>query len=215
MQTGYYVGDGEAQSITNLGFSPEMVIIKSNSNTIATVFRTRAMPDNVAAYLGTATANSTAGFINFDPDGFTVASTANTANIRYTWIAFAGSDCTSNGTFCIGTYIGDGSSPRAISTGFDPALVWVKQSTAVQGNWRSSSMSTNVGQYFGVAAQDTGGNLFTTIGSGGFTVGATNNASSGIYYYAAFKSVSGALAVGTYVGNGTGQSVSGLGFQCN
>jgi hypothetical protein len=213
MQTGYYVGDGDAKSITNLGFTPEMVILKSDTNTIATVFRTRTMPDNVTAYLGTNTANSTAGFINFDTDGFTITSTANTANVRFTWIAFAGSDCTSNGSFCIGTYIGNGSSPRTISTGFDPDLVWVKQSTGVYANWRSSAMDSNVGQYFGAVAQDTSGALFTTIGSGGFTVGATNNANAGIYYYAAFKS--GAVAVGTYTGNGTTQSVTGLAFQPN
>ncbi|HVZ66957.1 MAG TPA: hypothetical protein VG917_01725 [Patescibacteria group bacterium] len=212
MQTGYYVGNTNPVHITGLGFKPQLVIIKSDTNTSGAVFSTTLMPGpNTAFFI--ATADNTTGQVNLEVDGFTVSSTMSTANIRYTWIAFTGADCSSSGTFCIGAYSGNGNSTQSItSVGFQPDLVWVKQTTAVAGNWRSSSMGTNVGQYFAATAQDTTGALFTTLDSTGFTVGTTNNASGGIYYYVAFKNSSGAMKVGSYSGTGSAHGITGVGF---
>ncbi len=212
MQTGYFIGNGSAKSIKGLGFSPQMVVLKSDTTAIAAVFKTISMPNNTTAYLGSATADSAAGFITLDSDGFTVASTANTANVRYTWIAFAGSDCTATGVFCVGSYQGTGAA-KSVTTGFQPDLVWVKNTTTGAPNWRSSSMATNVGQYFAATTQDTTGVLFTTLDATGFSVGATNSASAVTYYYAAFKSVAGSVNVGTYSGNATdNRNIAGVGF---
>lgn len=215
VQTGYYVGNGGEQVITGLGFRPEMIILKSNTNTMATVFKTKHMPQEGTAYLGTATADATSGFIQLDSDGFTAASTANTQNIRYVWVAFAGSDCSSSGKMCIGTYRGNGSATQAISSvGFQPDLVWAKRTTNERaGTWRSSSMSTNHGQYFSNTTQDTTGALFTTLDASGFTVGLSNNTSGGVYYFVAFKESAGSIDVGTYTGNATdNRNITGVGF---
>lgn len=114
MNSGYYVGSGGVQTITGLGFRPEMIILKSNSNSIPTVFHTNIMPDGTTSYLGTATNDSTAGFIQLISDGFKVYSTASTVNVRYTWVAFAGSDCTASGTMCIGSSIKNQNQYRSI-----------------------------------------------------------------------------------------------------
>jgi hypothetical protein len=215
MQTGYYVGDGGSQEISGLGFAPELVIIKADDASGAgAIFKTTAMPGNNTAYLGSATIDDTAGLITLTRDGFRVTGVnSNTANARFTWIAFTGSDCSSGGQFCVGSYTGNGTSPRAITTGFSPDLVWVKAATAVAPNWRSLSMPVNYGQYFAATVQNTAGALYTTLDATGFTVGATNNTSAVVFYYVAFQEASGAIDVGTYTGNGTdGTNITGVGF---
>lgn len=216
MQTGYYVGDGGAKVISGLGFSPDLVIIKADTTAGAgATWKSVAMPQNNTAYLGTATADNTAGQITLTADGFRLAgNNTNTVNVRYTWTAFSGSDCTSGGTLCVGSYTGDGAGTQALSTGFQPDLVWVKRSTAVVPSWRSSSMPGNYAQFFSAAAQDTTGAYFTTFGASGFTVGSANNTSAGTYYYAAFKEMAGAVDVGSYLGNATvDRSIAGIGFK--
>jgi hypothetical protein len=218
MQVGYYVGTGATLSISGLGFQPQLVIIKADTTAgTGPIWKSSAMPSSNSAYF-TATANNTGSVIQFDSDGFTVSASTevNTAGAVWKWIAFAGSDCSSNGTFCVGTYTGNGAATQTITTGFAPDLVWVKRSTAVTANWRSSAMATNIGQYFIATNQDTTGTLYTTLNSNGFTVGSTNNVSGATYYYVAFKQVSGALNVGSYTGDGTdNRNITGVGFVPN
>jgi hypothetical protein len=215
MQTGYYVGNGSSQSISGLGFQPQTVIIRAGTTAGQGIWKTSAMPANNSAFFS-ATANNTGSLITLNADGFSVATNANVtnANVRYNWIAFAGSDCTSSGTFCVGTYTGNGSNPRKITTGFQPSFVMVKRSTALAGgaSFRTASMAANMGQYTLNTAQVTNGSLFTTLVSDGFNVGSINNTSAGIYYYIAFKSVAGVMAEGTYTGNGVdNRNITGFG----
>ena len=215
VRTGYYVGDGGTKAITGLGFNPQLVIVKADDNAgTGAIMKTNVMPALNTAYLGVATADYTSGAIALVEDGFEVAtSLSNTSNSRYTWIAFAGSDCSASGNFCIGSYTGNATSPRAINTGFQPDMVLLKAATAVASNWRSSVMADNYGQYLMATNQDTTGALFTTLDSAGFTVGASNNTNAVVYYYVAFKNTAGALTVGSYSGTGVAQDISGLGFQ--
>ncbi len=216
MQTGYYVGDGASKEISGLGFSPELVIIKADTAAgVGAVMKTIAMPQNNVAYLGTATADDVAAQIQLTDDGFIVTGTlTDTINNRYTWVAFSGSDCSSGGTFCVGAYTGDGTGSKAITTGFDPDLVWVKPATAAFATWRSSTMSNNHAQFFSATAEDTSGVYFTTLDSNGFTVGSSNNTSATRYYYVSFKEASGFIDVGTYTGNGIdNRSITGAGFK--
>ena len=208
MQTGGYTGTGEKLKISGLGFSPDLVIIKSaTTGGIGTLFKTSAMIDNAdPAFINVA---DSLGAITLDPDGFSVmGANSNTINIYHTWIAFGGSDCSSNGKFCVGAYVGTGSSPRSVtSVGFQPNLVWVKPSGANAATWKSSTMPTDYAQHFIASAQSTNGAYFTTLDSTGFSVGASNNTTSGIFYYVAFKSTAGVISVGSYTGNGTSQNV--------
>lgn len=213
MQTGYFIGSGASQTISGLGFTPQMVIIRSDTAAQPAVWKSSAMPANTTAYFG-ATANDTTTLITLQSDGFSVSSSAivNTTNVRYTWTAFSGSDCTASGTFCVGTYTGNGTNPRLITTGFQPNYTMVKRSTAAAGIFRTSSMADNIGQYFSNVAQSTNGSLFTTLAANGFNVGTTGNTNGGVYYHASFKSVPGIMAVGTYTGNGADdRNITGFG----
>ncbi|MBI5147855.1 MAG: hypothetical protein HZA37_01750 [Parcubacteria group bacterium] len=203
IQTGTYVGNGTAKAITGLGFAPQAVIIKPDTTAgVGALLKTTAMPAPNVAYLGAATADLTTG-ITLNADGFTVdGANTNTASIVHTWIAFTGSDCSASGVFCVGSYQGTAAA-KAVTTGFQPNLVMVKPATAVAPSWRSSSMATNVGQYFAATTQDTTGVLFTTLDATGFTVGATNSPTGATVYFLAFKAVANSIAVGTYTGNAT------------
>ena len=214
-KTGTYVGNGSSRSITGLGFAPEAVIIKATTaDGVGAFLKTTGMNSGAVAYLGSATANTTY-LIDLKTDGFDVTGTnANTANVVWTWYAFGGSDCTSGGTFCVGSYTGAGSGTKAIPTGFQPDMVLVKASTAVTPSWRSSAMPTNYAQFLTATTQDTAGAYFTTLDTTGFTVGASNNTAA-MHHFIAFKQVTGSIKVGTYTGNGTSQSVTSMGFMPN
>lgn len=217
IKTGYYYGNGSsALSITGIGFTPEMVLIKSDSAAGALIWKSSAMPAAVTSYLGVATADNSEYEIILDANGFTVnqALEVNTINTRYTFIAFAGSDCSSGGAMCIGSYEGSGTTTSTITVGFQPALVWTKRTTALAGNFRVASTTDNHAHYFSATANDTTGIFFRTLDPTGFTVGATNNTNGGIYYYAAFKQLPGKLITGVFTGDGVdSRNITGVGFE--
>ena len=210
IKTGYYVGTGSPQTISGIGFSPDLIIIVPDTGAQG-VYKTSSMPANYTSYFS-ATTPDTSTAITFNSDGFLLSNSAivNTNNTRYTYTAFDGSDCTSTGTFCVGSYSGNGSSSRAISTGFQPAMVMVTRNNNLAASFKTKDMPSNNGQYFTTTAQAT--TLFpSSLSSSGFTVGSTNNANGGTYYYAAFKEINGMMRTGTYTGNGSARSITGFG----
>ena len=212
IQTGYYVGNAtDNRAITGLGFSPDLVILKDNTaaGTAGVIFKTSSMSGELTLVLAETDANLSTNYIqSLDGDGFTIgtATDVNSSNIMHYYAAFDGSDCSSSGTFCVGSYTGNGSSQGITSVGFQPDLVVVKRSAAssVGGVWRSSAMSGTNSNYFSATAQLASGGI-EALTSTGFTVGsnADVNASSATYYFFAFKEVSGFMDVGTYTGNAT------------
>jgi len=217
MQTGYYMGTGASQTISGLGFTPNMVMIKSSTSAGVAVFKTSAMPANATAFTS-ATADNTASNVQLVTDGFTVGTLANvnTTNVLYYWTAFTGSDCSATGNFCVGSYTGNGSASRTITTGFQPDYVMVKRSTAVSGNFRVAAEPTNEALFFDTTARSTAGAHIASFSSSGFAIGSTNNTSSGVFYYVAFKATSGLMAQGSYTGNATDNtSITGTDFTPN
>lgn len=216
MQSGYYMGTGASQAITGVGFQPQFILIKSNTTAGAGVFKTSAMPAANTAFFSAA-ADNTATQLSLNADGFTLGTLVNlnTTNVRYQWVAFAGSDCTSSGTFCVGQYTGNGSATQTVSTGFQPDMVIVKRTTAVAGHFRVTSHPANRASYFTTAADDTAGGLIQSFTASGFVVGsAIDNVNTATYNFIAFKSSSGVFAQGTYSGNATdNRSITGIGFQ--
>lgn len=214
-RVGYYVGTGSSKTISGLGFQPSFVMIKASTADGSSVFKTTAMATNATAYFS-ADADNTATSISFTADGFTIGTLAdvNTANVLYRWIAFSGSDCTSTGYFCVGTYSGNGSTSRTISTGFQPDMVMVKRSTAVAANFRTASMASNRTDFFTSTAANTTGTYIASFATTSFTIGTNNNTNGGTFYYIAFRSGGGNFAQGTYSGDGTdGRNITGVGFQ--
>jgi hypothetical protein len=224
MQTGYYIGDGSAgHAITGLGFQPNLVMIKDDTNggTDGADWSSSAMASGTTAKTADADADVTDGsdITSLDSDGFTVGTgvDANGVGVRFTYIAFGGSNCTSSGTFCVGSYTGNGTSGHAVTVGFKPDLAWVKRSGGTAGVLRTSSMANNVTQFFANTAQNTSGAEFQTLSTAGFTVGtnAAVNTNGSTYWFAAFKKVSGSMNAGSFTGTGAAHSITGMGFAPN
>lgn len=213
IQTGYYLGTGQTLAVTGLGFQPQLVIIKADTTAGGAVWKSTSMPAGEFAYLGVATANNTEDQIQLDANGFTVqiAPEVNTLNVRYSYIAVAGSNCTSNGYICFGSYTGNTAATQTVTVGFQPDLVWAKRATAVAGNFRTSTMPENTAASMINVAHDSTG-LFTTLAGDSFSVGGTNNTNGGRYYFAAFRNLAGFFKAGSYPGNGTAYSVTDVGF---
>ncbi len=210
IQTGYYVGNNtDNRTITGLGFSPDLVLLKDNGTggTEGAVFKTSSMPGETTIALAETDAVMTTNHIqSLDADGFTIGtdSDVNALNTFFGYIAFSGSDCSASGTFCVGSYAGNSSASRAItSVGFQPDLVIVKRSGATQGIWKSSAMPGTTSNYFHNVNQLASGGI-ESLDATGFTVGSnsTSNANGSTYYYVAFKEVPDFMDVGTYTGTG-------------
>jgi hypothetical protein len=200
IQTGSYVGTGNQFSISGLGFAPEMVILKSDTTTIPTIFKTSAMRDNVMGYFS-ATADGSVANLNLE-------------NVTYTWVAFAGSDCSSTGYFCLGVYTGNGSAQN-ITTGFQPDYVSVKNNEAVAANYKTTVLGANNNSLFYInTVKNTTGAYISALNSDGFSVGTTNSVAGGTFFYFAFKEKANFFKQGSYTGNSTDDTViSGIGFQ--
>jgi hypothetical protein len=215
MQTGYYIGSGTAgNTISGVGFKPDYLIIRSTSVANVGMFKTSAMPAANAGFFNGA-ADNTASLITLNNDGFTLglSNTVNSPNNHYIWTAFSGSDCTSSGTFCVGTYTGDGTGDRDISTGFQPGIVINKRSSAVAAHFRTASMPANQTDYFTSTDNDTAGTLIKSFASTSFKVGSIDNTTGIVYNHVSFATGTSAAAEGTFVGDGTdNRNISGLGI---
>src|SRR3989338_5084539 len=181
IKSGSYNGNGSSLSVSGLGFRPEVVTIKSGAS-LNLMWKSSAMPATLAS-------GSTGSEIILGADGFTVSPDpeVNTASVSYTYTAFAGSDCSSGGVMCVGSYTGDGTASRVITTGFQPSLVWTKRTTTLLGDGSSGWLLATVSG--------------TTTGS--FTVGLTDNRNGDVYYYAAFQGIPAQLPVYQSAGYGT------------
>ena len=112
-----------------------------------------------------------------------------------------------------GTYNGNDVDDRSITAGFQPDFVIVKDDNNQVAMGRTSTMPADLSKTLA------GGNnlmagAIKNFDANGFTVGTQTrvNQSGHAYYWVAFKAAAGILSVGTYTGNGTSQSITGLGF---
>jgi hypothetical protein len=112
-----------------------------------------------------------------------------------------------------GSYTGDATDNRAITgVPFQPDAVIVKGDTTTEADMRTSSMSGDAAKPM-VGPNALTADLIQSLDPSGFTIGASFrvNAPSTSYYWIAFKT-GGGLKVGSYTGNGTSQSITGVGF---
>jgi hypothetical protein len=112
-----------------------------------------------------------------------------------------------------GFYAGNGADDRAISAGFQPDLVIVKDGGNREGVARTSTMpgdaSKPMGTLTGLEADH-----IQSLTASGFTIGTNNkvNENGKIYYWTAFMASGQTMKVGSYPGNATGQPITGAGF---
>ncbi len=139
--------------------------------------------------------------------GANLTATASNANNSFTGSTYYG-------FFASGYYTGNAADNRAITgVGFRPDVVIVKGNTAQTAAIRTSTMSGDVSKPMAGATAQLA-DVIQSLDTNGFTVGLNarvNSAGVG-YEWMAFRAQEGLLKVGTYTGNGTSQSVTGLGF---
>jgi uncharacterized repeat protein (TIGR01451 family) len=210
MATGTYVGDGSASlSITNVGFSPDLMLIKGNVSQTA-VMHTATMPADASKLIAAQTALVAGRITSLDADGFTVGSgiEVNESGTSYYWTAFK----TSSGEMVTGTYTGGGVD-TTIALPFQPAYVVVMSDAAEYAIECFTDQPFNVSDNFaGTSTPDAVEDLITA----GFLLGtaASVNADGVTYHYAAWKSVAGQMAVGSYIGDGNDNvNITGPGFK--
>ena len=235
-----YTGTGSVQSITGTGFRPDFVWLKGrNRGEDSGLFDTVRGPNE---WLRSSTADAqndfsgNYGISSFDSDGFTIGTGSAINNNGSTYVGWAwkaGNTWQSNldgdipstvnantaNGFSIVKYHGNSASSATIGHGLSsaPQLIITKPMN-LQAGW-----PTQASGYYGLRLNENGandtsnGNVFyanTAPTSSVYTVGGSDEVNDDYDYIAyCWHSVSGFSKIGTYTGNGSTQSITGLGFQ--
>jgi hypothetical protein len=226
-----YAGSASIQSITGIGFQPDLVWIKNRtaaeSNQLVDAVRgaTKALMSNETSDETT----WTNGLTSFDSDGFTLGVNNRYNDTGYNYVAWnwkaagstvsntAGSitstvSANTTAGFSIATYTGTGSNATVgHGLGVAPRLVIVKHRSTASGgpyNWRvyHASLGNTGGVFLNTTAAFASNSGFwndTTPTSTVFTIGTDPgvNASTTTYVAYCFAAVPGYSAFGTYTGN--------------
>lgn len=208
IKTGSYSGTGSTQSITGVGFSPEMVLIKG-TNTNVPYWRIAAMGANLSSAFG-ASSPQLNRIQTLDADGFTLGSGTEVNDAGNTFYYLAIEDAAASNL--PGSFTGNGSDSRNITgLSFGPTFVLVKSVRAERGVWRTAAMS---GDSSAIFQQDSllTSNLIQQLNSDGFQVGSDNKVNENtydIYYYAIKETVpTGIQFDDSSQGNSTGSTTA-------
>ena len=207
--SGSYTGnDTDNRAITGVGFQPDAVIVKADTNQIG-VIRTSTMSGDLSKPMTGATALAANLIQSLDSDGFTIGTDAkvNSNTVSYRWIAFKAA----SGQMKVGSYTGTGVDNTLVSgVGFNPDLIFIMAATGRAAALRPNT-SSNTFDF-------TNGAGFSGLGShvaDGFYVRTDTrvNENGVTYHYLAWDSISGIQKFNSYVGDGTdNRSITGLGF---
>lgn len=209
---GTYTGSGVARTISGLGFTPGLILIKGVSQ--HPVFKIRQFSGDKTAYFNTNVAHLTNGITGFTSDGFTLGTdvTVNNNTTAYYWIAVAGDD--TQNVFRTGRYQGNGVDDRNmnfIGVNFTPDLVSIKGDTTQSGCMRSLQVGDSSGTWDGTMTT----NMIQSLIANGFQLGTSTKVNSnGVkYWFLALKNLAGVIKTGSYVGDGNdGHAITGIGF---
>ena len=206
-----YTGTGSSQSITGLGFNPDLVWIKSRSaatdNTLYDSVRgvqARLESNNLDVEV-----TSDAGLTAFNATGFTVNTLAQVNTSAATYVGWCWDESVSAG-FDIVTYTGTGAAQTINhNLGVTPKVLIVKNRTGLSRQWcvyhSGITSSQNGGIYLNLTnAWNSDSTLFnnTAPTSTQFTVGSYNSASSEACVAYLWAEVAGFSKFGSYTGNG-------------
>jgi hypothetical protein len=180
MAVGSYAGNNAAsQSITGLGFRPEVVMLFSSGTNVAAL-RLAAMSASHFFQGGTSTTIIT----SLDSNGFTVGThgSANANGNTYYYVALkSGTD------FLVsGSYTGNGTDNRSINSGFRPDYLFIGNGNNYPSIHRTDEVSGDATLQFTAAAD--AANMIQAFESSGFQVGNDNstNRNAVSYFYLAF-----------------------------
>jgi len=236
-----YTGNGSTQSITGVGFKPDLVWIKCRNNT-----RDHNLTDSVRGvthpiYITTGAQLTNSTFLtSFDTDGFSLGNQAASNNngetfVAYCWKANGGtSSSNTDGTitstvqandaagFSIVQYNGNGSGGATIGHGLSsaPELTIIKKTSATEDWYYQSEVqlgawdkNLRLNTVGGLATSST---FVTGVSSSVTTLGTSSavNGSGVTYINYNFYSVAGYSKFGNYTGDGqVGQAITTVGFE--
>ncbi|MCP6727498.1 MAG: hypothetical protein KJI69_05820, partial [Patescibacteria group bacterium] len=144
--TGQYTGTGSDTTITGVGFTPALVIIKNHTSSGFARWYTSTMASNDSAYF-VAAGNDAGAIKALNTDGFSLgtSSNVNASGSLYNWIAFAadGSD-----DFKVGEYTGNDNDNRSITgVGFQPDFLFIKAEDSRPAIYRHKDFAADHGDY--------------------------------------------------------------------
>lgn len=201
---GSYSGNGTSQSITGVGFEPDVVLIKSDAG-YAGVVATSSMTTGEAKLLSGTAALSTGHISTLDADGFSVGASnqVNKSSESYYFVAWdddTGID--------VGSYVG---SPGAVSVGYRPAMVWILGDDGVWPDYAAFAFDGHGGASSRFQDGNTTEDHIGSFTATGFNVGAALDNTGETYHYVTFKNDDD-VTESTYVGdNSDGFDVTGPG----
>jgi hypothetical protein len=178
---GTYTGTGSGtQAVTGFGYQPAFVFV-TGTGCFSSVLHSGM---TTSGWLGGGGSPSSSYITSLDSDGFTAGTSCNGANILFDYVAMPGG----TDSLITGSYTGNGSSPRTITTMGCPST-----SLHFIYNWMDSDSSGHFSQFRGTTSADTFQAYtapiltdgITAFGANQFTVDASSNTSSTVYDYLA------------------------------
>ena len=221
MAVGSYSGNNAAgRAIDSAGFRPEWVLVKYGVTNPWVTKAVSSQPYTDYSLNFSASSAVTNRITALRPKGFEVGTDAevnSSGGSVYHWVAFGPSTARLPFLVKSGSYVGNLTGSRPIEIGFQPDVVIIDNAGGGTSSDRAMiATSTMAGKAKEV--EDTtiaAGTGIITLTSSGMTVGAATevNGSGSTLHYVAFTAAAGSLAVGSYTGNGSAQTISGVGFQ--
>jgi len=208
-----YTGTGASNSISSLGFSPDLVWIKNRGGATSHALydTTRGTGSQLSSDTTGDEATSSTGLTAFGSNGFTIGTSTlvNTSGTQY--VAWAWDESPQDG-FDIVSYTGNGAN-RTINhnLGVAPKMLIVKARTTAGADqgwpvWHTSIANTTYLQLNSTSATATGADYWnsTSPTSSVFSVGANAavNTNADTYIAYCFSEIEGYSKFGSYTGNG-------------
>ena len=234
-----YTGNGGTQSITGVGFQPDLVWLKNREGTTwhNVTDSSRGAGKQIATNSNADEEYNSAFLTSFDSDGFSLGAANGYNNSGVDFIAWcwkANEGTTSSNTdgsitstvqantdagFSIATYTGSGST-ATIGHGLSaaPEMI-IAKSTSDAYEWKiwHKDLSSGYQILFNTAAQASDSSVWTTTTptSTVFSIGTNVGVNGGSKNYVAycFKSIDGFSKIGSYTGTGTTGNAQVCGFE--
>ena len=209
-----YTGTGASNSVSSLGFSPDLVWIKNRgaATSHAIYDTTRGTQKQLSSDTTGDEVTSSTGLTSFDSNGFTIGTgtLVNTSGTQY--VAWAWDKSSQDGLDII-SYTGNGAN-RTIShnLGVAPKMIIVKARTTAGADqgwpvWHTSIANTTYISLNSTSATASGTDYWNSASptSSVFSLGtnAAVNANNDTYIAYAFSEIDGFSKFGSYAGNGS------------
>jgi hypothetical protein len=236
MDVKLYTGNGSTQTISGLGFSPDLVWTKSRNDALSHIWMDTVRGTGV--YLrsnstGAEEPNSSV-ITSFDANGFTLGSSSASNLSAYTYAAWcwdAGSSTVTNtqgsissqvranpsAGFSVVTYTGTGGTATVgHGLGIAPSFILIKERSPNTDNWNVYHSSIGASAWLQLNltnATSTGSEMWNSTSPTSTVVtvrnpgsGGYSNRSGAAYVAYCFAPVVGYSSFGSYVGNGSGSN---------